>query len=92
MRSLMLAASLLILASPAWARCECACVGGQMRAVCPPTDLVAPICQGICDPVIQSNRLVVPLAGGAQSVEPNDPADLTSRTGQGSAAGLGRQF
>ena len=83
MRSLMLAASLLLLPAPASALCRCACVRGEMRPVCQQTDLMVPICQGFCETSIRPDRVVPPLAGGrqvfdqAQSTNPS-PGALVS--------------
>lgn len=64
MRSLLLAATLLLLPAPAWALCQCVCVQGEMRPICQPTDLMVPICQGICETSVRPERLTTPLAGG----------------------------
>ncbi len=49
MRSLLLATTLLLLPAPASALCQCVCVQGEMKPICQPTDLMVPICQGICE-------------------------------------------
>ena len=64
MRLLMLAASLLTLPAPAWALCQCTCVQGVMKPICQQTDLMMPICQGICETQIRQGRVTTPLAGG----------------------------
>jgi hypothetical protein len=48
-----------------------------MRPICHQTDLVEPICQGLCEDEIRPATVVKPLAGGQQvfsPVEPFDPA------------------
>lgn len=77
MRSILLLCTLLLLPSQAWALCRCACVRGVMRPICQQTDLVEPICQGLCADEIRPGTVVRPLAGGQQvfsPVEPFDPA------------------
>lgn len=77
MRSLVLACSLLLLPAQAFALCRCACVLGQMRPICQETDLMMPICQGICPDEIRPLVVTRPLAGGRQqfdTVRPFDPA------------------
>ena len=64
MRSLLLAAALLALPAPASALCRCTCIRGEMKAICQPTDLMVPICQGLCETTIRPDRVVIPLAGG----------------------------
>ena len=64
MRLLMLAAALLLLPAQASALCRCTCVRGVMKPICQETDLVVPICQGLCELTIQTERAVRPLAGG----------------------------
>lgn len=70
MRSLLFAASLLLLPAPAWALCQCVCVQGVMRPICQPTDLMVPICQGLCENSVRPERLATPLAGGQLQVGP----------------------
>lgn len=83
MRSLMLAASLLILPAQASALCRCTCVRGEMKPICQETDLMIPICQGFCETQIRPERVIAPLAGGrpvydpAQSTNPS-PGGLVS--------------
>src|SRR5689334_897862 len=43
MRSLLLAASLLLLPAPASALCRCTCIRGEMKPICQQTDLMVPI-------------------------------------------------
>ena len=77
MRSMFLLCAVLLLPSEAWAACRCACVKGVMRPICQQTDLVEPICQGLCEDSIRPSRLVVPFGGGLQAnnpVQPFDPA------------------
>jgi len=77
MRSILLLCSLLLLPSQAWAACRCACVRGVMRPICQQTDLVEPICTGLCTDGIRPETVVKPLFGGQQvfnPVEPFDPA------------------
>jgi hypothetical protein len=77
MRSILLLCTLLLLPSQAWALCRCTCVRGVMRPICQQTDLVEPICQGLCEDQIRPETVVRPLAGGKQEfgpVEPFDPA------------------
>ncbi|TXN40528.1 hypothetical protein FV233_26545 [Methylobacterium sp. WL7] len=75
MRSLMVAvtASLLLLPMPASALCRCTCVQGVMKPICQPTDLMVPICQGLCENQIRTDRVVIPLAGGKPALEPIQP-------------------
>jgi hypothetical protein len=70
MRSLLLAVSLLLLPAPASAVCRCTCVQGEMKPICQPTDLMIPICQGLCETQIRPERVITPLAGGRQAFEP----------------------
>jgi hypothetical protein len=51
-----------------------------MRAICEPTDLVEPICQGMCSDVLRSENVVRPLAGGRQAVDPIRPVELGKPT------------
>ncbi|MDP4023889.1 hypothetical protein Q8W71_14755 [Methylobacterium sp. NEAU 140] len=77
MRTLLLACSLLLLPLPASALCRCACVRGVMTPICQPTDLVQPICQGLCSDEIRAEGVTRPLAGGQpqyDTVQPFDPA------------------
>ncbi|MEE7493075.1 hypothetical protein [Methylobacterium oryzae] len=77
MRSILLLCTLLLLPSQAWALCRCICVRGVMRPICQQTDLVEPICQGLCEDQIRPATVVRPLAGGQQvfsPVELFDPA------------------
>ncbi|TXN75949.1 hypothetical protein FV228_01985 [Methylobacterium sp. WL18] len=80
MRSLMLAASLLVLPVPASALCRCSCVQGVMRPICQPTDLIVPICQGLCETEIRPERVVTPLAGGRPAFEPVLPSNPAPRS------------
>lgn len=41
-----------------------------MRPICQPTDVMTPICQGLCEIEIRPDRVVVPLAGGKPASEP----------------------
>ncbi|SDO69567.1 hypothetical protein SAMN05216360_1392 [Methylobacterium phyllostachyos] len=75
MRSIFLLCAVLLLPSEAWAACRCACIKGVMRAICQPTDLVEPICQGLCEDSVRPNRLVVPFGGGLQAINPVQPFD-----------------
>ena len=79
MRSLMLAAALMVLPASAFARCQCVCVGGQMRSVCTANEVVAPICQGLCGMAIQPDRVATPLAGGPASA--NAIQEMQGQTG-----------
>lgn len=51
-----------------------------MRAICEPTDLVEPICQGLCSDAVRSDNVVRPLAGGRQAFEPVQPVQLGKPT------------
>ena len=76
-RLLFLACSLLLVPLPASALCRCACVRGVMRPICQPTDLVEPICQGLCADSLRGEAVTSPLAGGQpqyETVQPFDPA------------------
>lgn len=64
MRLFGLAVSLLLLPAPALALCQCVCVQGVMRPICQQTDVMMPICQGICETQVRPERLTTPLAGG----------------------------
>jgi|GEM_PF-2282735 len=75
MRSIFLLCAVLLLPSEAWAACRCACVKGVMRPICQQTDLVEPICQGLCEDSVRPSRLVVPFGGGLQAVNPVQPFD-----------------
>ncbi|WP_287089964.1 hypothetical protein [Methylobacterium sp.] len=70
MRTIMLAAALLALPVPASALCRCTCVRGEMKAICQETDLTIPICQGLCETTIRTDRVIIPLAGARQAFEP----------------------
>jgi uncharacterized membrane protein YgcG len=70
MRLLLLAISLLLLPVPALALCQCVCVQGVMRPICQQTDLMVPICQGICEASVRPERLTTPLAGGKIQFNP----------------------
>lgn len=70
MRFLTLAAFLLLFSEPAAALCRCTCTQGVMRPVCQQTDLTVPICQGLCETQIRPDRVVTPLAGGRQALDP----------------------
>lgn len=70
MRTLLFAASLLLLPAPASALCRCTCIQGEMKPICQPTDVMVPICQGLCEAQIRPERVIVPLAGGKQVFEP----------------------
>lgn len=85
LRPWVFAAALTLLPASAFARCECACVGGQMRPVCSPWDVVAPICQGLCGMTIPSERISTPLAGGGQILEPSPPAGTSPANAGGGA-------
>lgn len=77
MRSVLLTCTLLLLPVPASALCRCACVLGQMQSICQQTDLVTPICQGLCTDDLRPASAIRPLAGGQQqldSVRPFNPA------------------
>ena len=77
MRSIVLFCFLLLLPTQVWAACRCGCVRGMMRPICQQTDLVEPICTGLCTDSIRPEVVVKPLAGGQQvfnPVEPFDPA------------------
>lgn len=73
MRSLTLAASLLLLPAPASALCRCTCIQGAMKPICQQTDVMIPICQGLCETQVRPDRVVVPLAGGKPVFEPVQP-------------------
>jgi hypothetical protein len=84
MRLILSLCAVLLLPSQAWALCRCACVRGVMRPICQETDLVQPICQGLCEDEIRASPVLKPLFGGRQvanPVESFDPAprDLTQR-------------
>ncbi|WCS26395.1 hypothetical protein LOK46_06050 [Methylobacterium sp. NMS14P] len=83
MRSLLLAASLLLLPAPAFALCQCVCVRGEMRPVCQQTDLMVPICQGLCETTIRQERVTTPLAGGRVQF---GPAETTNPSPGGLAS------
>jgi hypothetical protein len=70
MRSLMLAAPLLLLPLPASALCRCTCIQGEMKPICQYTDITIPICQGLCETSVRPERVVTPLAGGKPVFEP----------------------
>lgn len=77
MRPLLLACSLLLFPLPASALCRCACVRGVITPICQPTDLVHPVCQGLCSDAIRAEAVTRPLAGGQpqyEAVQPFDPA------------------
>ena len=80
---LLLLAALLLMPAPASALCRCTCVQGVIKPICQPTDVMVPICQGLCENELRSERVIVPLAGGkpvfepAQSTNPS-PGGLTS--------------
>ena len=75
MRSMLLLCSLFLLPTQVWAACRCACVRGVMRPICQQTDLVEPICQGLCTDSIRPETAVKPLAGGQVVVTPVEPFD-----------------
>lgn len=79
MRPLLLAVSLLLLPAPASALCRCTCVQGTMRPICQPTDLMVPICQGLCETDVRPERVITPLAGGRPAFEPVLPSDPAPR-------------
>ena len=79
MRSLLFAFSLLLLPVPASALCRCTCVRGVMRPVCQQTDIMVPICQGLCETEIRPERVVTPLAGGRTAFDPVQPFDPAPR-------------
>ena len=94
MRPMLALAILLLFSATASAACRCTCVLGQMRPVCQPTDLMVPICQGICADETRPEIVVRPLAGGQQAFNPPvpfDPAQPTvtfdPRTGQVESGG-----
>ena len=69
MRTLLPVASLLLLPKSASALCRCTCIQGEMKLICQPTDVMVPICQGLCETQIRPERVIVPLAGGQQVFE-----------------------
>jgi uncharacterized membrane protein YgcG len=75
MRSRMVAvvAFMLLLPMPASALCRCTCVQGAMKPICQPTDLTVPICQGLCETQVRTDRVIIPLAGGKPALEPIQP-------------------
>jgi hypothetical protein len=75
MRSILVLCAVLLLPAHAGAAGRCACVRGVMRPICQPTDLVEPICQGLCEDSVRPSRLVVPFGGGLQAVNPVQPFD-----------------
>lgn len=66
MRFGLIALALLGLTTDASALCRCACVLGVMRPICQPTDLVSPICVGLCTDDVRQETVTRPLAGGRQ--------------------------
>jgi hypothetical protein len=46
-----------------------------MKPICQPTDVMVPICQGLCETSIRPDRVVTPLAGGRQEFNPVQPFD-----------------
>ncbi len=52
------------------ALCRRTCIQGEMKPICQPTDVMVPICQGLCETQIRPDRVIVPLAGGKQAFEP----------------------
>ena len=75
LRSTILLCAALLLPTQSWAACRCACVRGVMRPICQQTDLVEPICQGLCEDSVRPSRLVVPFGGGQQAINPVQPFD-----------------
>ncbi|GJE14749.1 hypothetical protein [Methylobacterium longum] len=51
-----------------------------MRAICEPTDLVEPICQGLCSDAVRPELVITPLAGGRQATGPIRPVELGKPT------------
>lgn len=47
-----------------------------MRAICEPTDIVEPICQGLCFDALRPEAVVRPLGGGRQATNPVLPIEL----------------
>ncbi len=80
MRIGLIALVLLELTSGASAACRCGCVRGQYKAICLPTDLVEPICQGLCSDEIREAPTIIPLAGGRQEVMPVTPSEQARPT------------
>lgn len=77
MRIGLIALILLGLTSGASAACRCGCVRGQYKAICLPTDLVEPICQGLCSDQVRELPVTIPLAGGHQEFTPVAPSGPT---------------
>ncbi|MDF2599272.1 hypothetical protein [Methylobacterium brachiatum] len=75
MRSILLLCSLLLIPTQAWAACRCACVRGVMRPICQQTDMVEPICTGLCTDSVRPETVVKPLFGGQQAFNPVEPFD-----------------
>ena len=48
---------------------------GPAAQICQQTDLVEPICQGLCETEIRPERVVTPLAGGKPVFEPAQPTN-----------------
>ena len=76
MRSFVLLCLLMLIPAEASAACRCACVRGVMRPICASTDLVEPICQGLCEDSLRSDAVDRPLAGGRQATNPVEPVEL----------------
>lgn len=75
MRLFMLVLFVFLVPASASALCRCTCTQGVMKAICQPTDLTVPICQGLCETQIRQDRLVTPLAGGRQALDAIQPSN-----------------
>lgn len=80
MRTVLILIALAGLVSDASAACRCGCVRGQWKAICQPTDLVEPVCQGFCSDQVRALPAVTPLAGGHPETLPVRPAELGKPT------------
>ena len=75
MRFGLIVLALLELTTDASAACRCACVRGVMRPICQQTDLIEPICAGLCTDDLRPDLVVKPIAGGRQALDPIHPFD-----------------
>ncbi len=46
-----------------------------MKPICQSTDVMVPLCQGLCETQVRPDRVVVPLAGGKPAFDPVQPFD-----------------